>query len=137
MTTAYKEELDRVNWEQMKLDLVEDDFDNGRTARQLQASFANSFAACIAYDDDRIVGTARALSDGVCNAYIVDVWTYSPYRRRGIARQMMNILMAKLEGQHVYLFTDDVEAFYFSLGFTPRGTRFERVVGRWLVNDSA
>ena len=137
MTIVYKEDLNGAIWEQLKLTLVEDDFDNGRTPAQLRASFQNSYATCIAYDGDNIIGTARALSDGVCNAYIVDVWTYTPYRRRGIAGRMMENLLAELEGQHVYLFTDDVEQFYFSLGFTPRGTGFERVVGRWLVNDSA
>src|SRR5258707_3877288 len=39
----------------------------------------------IARDGDHLVGMARLLSDGVCNAYLVDVWTLSSYRRRGIA----------------------------------------------------
>ena len=47
------------------------------------------------------------LSDGFCNAYVVDVWTFSKYRRRRIASKMMEILMDQLSGQHVYLFTDD------------------------------
>jgi predicted GNAT family acetyltransferase len=115
--------------------LAEDDFDNGRKPEQLQQSFKNSNVVSIVYDGQKIVGTARALSDGVCNAYVVDVWTYSPYRRRGIARQMMANLMARLEGQHVYLFTDDALPFYKSLGSTEQGTGIALVVGEWLVND--
>lgn len=63
------------------------------------------------------MGTARALSDGVCNAYIVDVWTYSEYRHQGIARKMMEIITEELPGQHVYLFTDNSVDFYKKLGF--------------------
>jgi predicted GNAT family acetyltransferase len=83
-------------------------------------------------DGNKIVGKARVLSDGVCNAYIVDVWTYTPYRRRGIASQMMNLLMDKLEGQHVYLFTDDAVEFYKKLGFKEQDIGLGRVVGEWL-----
>jgi ribosomal protein S18 acetylase RimI-like enzyme len=118
----------------MKRVLVEDSFDNGRTPDQLQRSFLNSFAAVVAYLDGRIIGTARVLSDGVCNAYLVDVWTYSPFRRRGIARQMIEDMLADLSGQHVYLFTDDLPDFYRKLGFVERGIGMETLVGRWLEN---
>jgi GNAT superfamily N-acetyltransferase len=117
----------------MKTVLLEDDFDNGRTPEQLQRSFANSFASSIAYADGRIIGTARVLSDGVCNAYLLDVWTYTPYRRQGIARRMIEDLLDQLPGQHVYLFTD-IPDFYNKIGFTPRGIGMERHVGRWLDN---
>ena len=119
----------------MKSLLAEDDFDNGRTPEQLQQSFKNSDVVSIAYDGQKIVGTARALSDGVCNAYVVDVWTYSPYRRKGIARRMMTNLIARLQGQHVCLFTDDALPFYKSLGFTEQGTGIALVAGEWLVDD--
>jgi ribosomal protein S18 acetylase RimI-like enzyme len=125
-----------VDWEAMKAILVADNFDNLRTPAQYRRSFENSDAAVVAYHQGRIVGTARALSDGVCNAYIVDVWTLSEYRRRGIARTMIDHLLARLEGQHVYLFTDDVLEFYKAIGFTQRGVGMEKIVGEWLQNDS-
>lgn len=127
-----KTDLDAVDWAAMRRTLIDDDFDNGRIPDQLAESFRNSYATCIAYDADTIIGTARVLSDGVCNAYIVDVWTLSAYRRRGVARAMIENLLAKLPGQHVYLFTDDAEEVYQKLGFTPRGTGLERVIGTWL-----
>src|SRR5512142_2477181 len=94
---TYQIDLAGVDWEEMKTTLVQDNFDNGRTPEQLQVSFENSFAACVAYVGSRIVGTARALSDGVCNAYIVDVWTLSAYRHQGIASAMLRILLDRLE----------------------------------------
>lgn len=137
MAITYTLNLEGVDWEEMKATLVEDDFDNGRSPEQLQRSFENSHSTCIAYADGRIIGTARALSDGVCNAYIVDVWTYSPFRKQGVARTILERLLEGLPGQHVYLFTDDAVGFYKKLGFTERPTGMEFVVGEWLVNTGA
>src|SRR5258708_6336719 len=83
-----------------------------RTPRQMETSFRNSYRCVIARDGATIVATGRALSDGVCNAYIVDVWTQSAYRRRGIGRRVVEMLCQALPGQHVYLFTDDRRDFY-------------------------
>ena len=133
-TITYKTDLDGVDWAAMRDILIADDFDNGRTVEQYRRSFENSYAVCIAYVGARIIGTARVLSDGVCNAYVVDVWTYSPYRRRGIARAMIQSLLDRLPGQHVYLFTDDAPDFYRRIGFQERGLGMEIVSGEWLVN---
>ncbi|KOP23442.1 GCN5 family acetyltransferase [Hapalosiphon sp. MRB220] len=135
MIITYKRDLENVDWEEMKATLSQDKFDNGRTPEQLRVSFANSYATCIAYAGDRIIGTARVLSDGVCNAYIVDVWTFSPYRHQGIATTMMRSLLAELQGQHVCLFTDDTIDFYKKLGFTQKETCLELVVSKWLRNQ--
>jgi ribosomal protein S18 acetylase RimI-like enzyme len=133
---SYKTDLRHVDWAQMKAAVNADDFDNGRTPAQLRLSFENSYATVIAYAGDQIVGTARALSDGVCNAYIVDVWTLTAHRRRGIASEMMRRLFERLAGQHVYLFTDDAQELYESLGFQVQGVGMGLVVGEWLQNGS-
>jgi ribosomal protein S18 acetylase RimI-like enzyme len=127
-----------INWIEMKETLVEDHFDNLRTPEQYRTSFENSAAFVVAYDaHGRITGTARAISDGVCNAYIVDVWTRSDLRRRGIASEMMRNILRRLPGQHVYLFTGDAVDFYTTLGFKSQETGMGRVVGRWLDPDPA
>ena len=79
---------------------------------------------------------ARLLSDGVCNAYLVDVWTASPYRRRGIASAMIRRLLDEVPGQHVGLQTSDAQELYASLGFAPQPEFWSRVVGSWLDNDA-
>lgn len=135
VTISYKTNLDDVNWDEMKATLHADAFDNGRSPEQLQKSFENSYATCISYADNQIIGTARVLSDGVGNAYIVDVWTLTTYRCQGIARTMMQILLDKLKGQHVYLFTDDASEFYRKIGFIEQPIGMSQVIGRWLVNE--
>jgi predicted GNAT family acetyltransferase len=131
---TYKTDLSGIDWTALTARLKADDFDNGRTPDQLQRSFENSFTYCFAWAGDEVVGKVRVLSDGVCNAYIVDVWTYSPYRNRGVATQMMEKVFERLPGQHVYLFTDDSMEFYRKLGFAEQGVGMGRVVGQWLVN---
>jgi len=129
---TYAQTTNSVDWEQLTADLQADDFDNGRTPEELRQSFENSAVVAFARDGDRVIGKARALSDGVCNAYVVDVWTHSDYRRRGIATRLMRLLEEGLDGQHIYLFTDDAEAFYRSLGYQRQGVGMGLVVGRWL-----
>ena len=111
--------LDGIDWAQAKADLAADDFDNGRTADALRRAFEQSRHVAFARVGDRVVGMARLLSDGVSNAYLVDVWTASTYRRRGIASAMVKRLLDEVPGQHVGLQTDDMQAFYESLGFGP------------------
>jgi predicted GNAT family acetyltransferase len=129
---SYSTDLRFVDWPALKSDLAADNFDNGRSPEQLRKSFENSFAVVFARDGDRIIGKARAIADGVCNAYIIDVWTHSGYRRRGIASKMIRMLLEKLDGQHVYLFTDDFPEFYEKLGFKRQGVGMGMVVGTWL-----
>ena len=124
----------RIDWEALRHDLIADNFHNGRTTRQLRLSFENSRVPVYVIDNGRCVGTARALSDGVCNAYVVDVWTLSEYRHQGIGSEMMNMIIAACPGQHIYLFTDDAVDFYEYLGFTERPVGLEIVSGTWLDN---
>ncbi len=131
---VFRDRLDGIDWAALKIALAADRFDNGRTPEQLRRSFENSHASCVARLAGDVVGTARVLSDGVCNAYLVDVWTRSDLRKRGIAREMIRLLCVGLPGQHVYLQTDEV-AFYSNLGFTRQPTGMSRVVGKWLNHD--
>jgi len=133
---TYKTDCDGIDWQALTNRLIEDNFDNGRTPTQLRISFENSERVVFACKDGEVIGKARALSDGVCNAYVVDVWTYSPYRNQGIARRVMEALMEDLQGQHVYLFTDDAEPFYHKIGFARQGVGLYKVVGEWLQNET-
>jgi len=134
---TYSQTSDGVDWNALKATLQDDHFDNGRTPEQLQRSFANSQAVCFAWSEGRVVGKARLLSDGVCNAYLVDVWTHTPYRHRGIATQMIRLLLETVPGEHVYLQADaDLVSFYKRIGFQEQPHGLSCVVGRWLDNQS-
>src|ERR1700741_1006724 len=125
MTVRIDESLEGIDWAQAKADLAADDFDNGRSPGALRASFERSQHVAIARDGDRVVGMARLLSDGVCNAYLLDVWTMSAYRRQGGGAAMVRQLM-----------TDAPEAFYPSLGYPHQPVFMSAIVGEWLVNEA-
>ena len=128
--------LEGIDWAQAKADLAGDDFDNGRSPDALRRSFVRSQHVAFARDGGRVVGMARLLSDGVCNAYLLDVWTFSPYRRRGIASTLVRMLMEQVPGQHIGLQTDEAQGLYAALGFGPQPDFMSIVVGRWLDNDA-
>jgi ribosomal protein S18 acetylase RimI-like enzyme len=136
MAVRFDTSLDGIDWEQAKADLAADEFDNGRSADALRRSFESSQHVAFARDGDRVVGMARMLSDGVCNAYVVDVWTHSAYRRQGIGSTLMRMLADAVPGQHIGLQTDDAQEFYRSLGYGPQPEFWSLVVGRWLDNDA-
>jgi len=79
---------------------------------------------------------ARLLSDGVCNAYLLDVWTSSSYRRQGIASAMVRLLLDQVPGQHMGLQTDEAQQLYEALGFRAQPEFWSLVAGTWLDNDA-
>ena len=125
-----------IDWARAKADLAADNFDNGRSPEALERSFRQSQHVAFARDGDRLVGMARLLSDGVCNAYLLDVWTASAYRRRGVATAMLRRLLDQVPGQHVGLQTDNGQSFYASLGFRAQPDFWSIVAGTWLENDA-
>lgn len=132
MSYRYSTDTTEVDWVALKEALVKGDFCNGRTPDEYRRSAEGSFLNVYVYHGDQIVGNGRILSDGVCNAYIVDVWTAKGHRRRGIATEIMRLLCAAVPGQHVYLQTDDAQELYRKCGFGDHDFGMGRVVGSWL-----
>ena len=136
VTVRIDDSLARVDWAEAKQCLAGDNFDNGRSPDALRRSFEQSQHVALAWSDDGLVGMARLLADGVCNAYLLDVWTDSGYRRRGIASRMVRQLIATVPGHHIGLQTDDAQSFYESLGFRRQPEFLSLVAGTWLDNDA-
>ena len=79
-----------------------------------------------------VISTARLLADGVCNAWLVDVWTASAHRRQRIGSAVVRRLVERVPGHHVALFTEHHADFYRGLGFEEERTGMSLVVGSWL-----
>jgi GNAT superfamily N-acetyltransferase len=129
---VFSADLDGVDWAALKAVLAADRFDNGRTPEEYRRSHENSHAVIFGRVGGEFVANGRILSDGVCNAYLVDIWTASPHRRRGVGREVVKRLVATVPGQHVGLFTEDMHAFYVTLGFRPQPGGMSRIIGVWL-----
>ena len=98
---------------------ADSDFDNGRTAEQHETAFRNSVVR-LAFDGEKLVGAARAITDSVRCAAVFDVCVLPSHRRRGIARRLMRSLVDGLKGQFVLLTCDaPLQKLYGEFDFGP------------------
>jgi ribosomal protein S18 acetylase RimI-like enzyme len=83
------------------------------------AKVLNSFPAVGAWDEQRLVGFARAVTDGHFRAFIEDVMVHPQYQRLGIGHQLLNRLCEALRKiETISLFCEpDLITFYEQLGF--------------------
>jgi GNAT superfamily N-acetyltransferase len=74
-----------------------------------------------AWEGDRLVGFARAISDGATNAYISTVAVLPAYQKRGIGRAIIQRLLAGRDGIQFVLHSEHAYPFYLYLdvGFEP------------------
>ncbi|NCA83518.1 MAG: GNAT family N-acetyltransferase [Opitutae bacterium] len=85
---------------------------------QHRQAFEASSAAVFAYSGNRLVGFARALSDGACQAAIYDVAVVPEFQRNGFGARLVQALLARLEPCNVILYAaPGKEDFYRKLGF--------------------
>lgn len=94
-----------------------------------------SFRFVGAFEGERMVGMARALSDGVSDAYILDVATLKSHRGRGVGRRLVETLVDELESLGMDWITGlgepDAVGFYRKIGIeTPEGYVPLRFKGR-------
>ena len=156
MNITYKITKENINWQEVS-DVLRRSGLSDHTAKEQEIIFTNSYAVVFVYDEEKIVGVARALSDGVCQAAVYNVALDEEYQGYGIGREMITRLMDQLKGQNVILYTHPrTVAMYEKFGFRrnktalcvfsgteeqldwmdqvgfflPKGYRFEDEVGR-------
>ena len=87
----------------------------------IRAAVAGSFLAAGAFEDGRLVGMGRALSDGCSDAYIQDVVVDPGFRGRGIGGRIVMFLVGELRARGVdwiaLVGEPGTENFYARLGF--------------------
>lgn len=80
--------------------------------------FAASYAYCFAWDQSTLIGSARALSDGIFSSAIYDVMVDPEYQGQGVGKALMTNLLGRLPKRSVMLVsTHGYEGFYQKLGF--------------------
>jgi N-acetylglutamate synthase-like GNAT family acetyltransferase len=90
------------------------------TKKSLHQAISNSWYVISAYEQSKLVGTGRLISDGVTVALISGLIVDPAYRRRSIGKNMINKMISKCK-QHklaIQLFTTDENMEYYkNLGF--------------------
>lgn len=92
----------------------------GRSVEDLATALAHSEPVVLVWDGDRVIGHARAISDGVYRATIWDVVIHPDYQGRGLGRKLVQTVLAhpKLARvERVYLTTTYQQQFYERIGF--------------------
>ncbi len=93
----------------------------GRPREVTERAFAAS--ACVgAHEDGRLLGWARALTDGVLFAYVADVYVLPEARGAGVGKRLVAALLAlpELTGlRRIMLATEDAHGLYEQFGFEP------------------
>ena len=101
-----------------------------RTRGDVERQLAGSWRVVGAYDgDDRMIGFARALSDGVALAFLADLFVVSDMRGRGIGKELVRAMIDNGPGAGFrwMLHTADAHELYRRFGFTdPDATYLER-----------
>jgi ribosomal protein S18 acetylase RimI-like enzyme len=107
----------------------------GREGDKIRRAFENSTVVCFAMRGDQLVGAARALSDGEYHAAVYDVVVLPELQRRGIGKDLMNALLARLPVWRILLVADgDASRFYQRLGFEPYADVHARIDGTRLFD---
>ncbi|WP_019504048.1 GNAT family N-acetyltransferase [Pleurocapsa sp. PCC 7319] len=91
-----------------------------RNIDELQIAIANSNPVVTVWDKQRLIGFARATSDGIYRAAIWDVVIDPDYQGVGLGRKLVQTvlshpLVSKVE--RVYLTTTHQQSFYERIGF--------------------
>ncbi|MCL4875004.1 MAG: GNAT family N-acetyltransferase [Anaerolineae bacterium] len=90
-----------------------------RTPKQIQDMLNNTPLTLGVWDEDRLIGFARVLTDDCYRALIEDVVVDSAYRNRGIGRGLMETLLKRLAHVEEILLSceDGLIPFYQKVGF--------------------
>lgn len=91
-----------------------------RSPQQVARMLAATKETVSAWDGDRLVGFARAISDGVTNAYISSVAVDARWQDRGLGGRLIESLIDGREGMKFVLTArDGTQDFYRRFGFEP------------------
>ncbi len=96
-----------------------------RCREDLEIAIANSDPVISVWDGERLIGCARATSDGIYRATIWDVVIHPEYRGVGLGRKLVETVLSHPRMnrvERVYLMTTHQQRFYERIGFQTNET---------------
>lgn len=118
MTLAWTHTIDDVDWAELSA-LYRAAPLGDKSPTWLRTAFLNSMFRCFVRDGGMLVGSGRALADGVDCSYICDVAVLPSHQGRGIGREIIARLIAMSRGHRKIILyaVPGKEPFYKKLGF--------------------
>jgi N-acetylglutamate synthase-like GNAT family acetyltransferase len=92
----------------------------GRSIEDLSIAITNSEPVISVWDNQRLIGFARATSDGIYRATIWDVVIHPDYRNSGLGSNLVETVLSHPRMrwvERVYLMTTHQQEFYKKIGF--------------------
>lgn len=128
MSILYIENKDNINYEELNRVLTEIfGAQKSGDKRHTETAFEKSQNFVFAYDSDKLIGVARAISDGEW-AVIYNFGVLKEYRGRKIGSEILKRLTSQLKGQHIFTNAlPDTVTFYEKNGFQRTKTAFTYV----------
>lgn len=96
-----------------------------RKVEDLATAIANSDPVITVWEGERLIGSARATSDGIYRATIWDVIIHPEYQGVGLGRKLVETLLSHPRMnrvERVYLMTTHQQRFYQRIGFEENST---------------
>ena len=107
---AVLEIYESVNWQNYTNDVY-----------KLKSALTNSHKTYVFYQENKVRGLVRTISDGFTICYIQDLLVHSDYQHRGIGKELVrHILHSNEHIRQIVLMTDakeELKNFYASTGF--------------------
>ncbi|MGM3307111.1 GNAT family N-acetyltransferase [Anabaena sp. WFMT] len=96
----------------------------GRSIKDLGIAIANSEPVISVWDGEKLIGFARANSDGIYRATIWDVVIHPEYQGNGLGIKLVETVLShpRMQVERVYLMTTNQQAFYKKIGFQINST---------------
>ncbi len=97
----------------------------GRSIEDLDIAITNSDPVISIWNGERLIGFARATSDGIYRATIWDVVIHPDYRGTGLGSKLVETVLSHgrmMRVERVYLMTTHQQGFYEKIGFQTNST---------------
>ena len=96
-----------------------------------RAAFESSYCTIFIYDNDKLVGFGRAISDGTYQAAVYDCAVVEEYQGHGFGKLIMQEILSKLTECNVILYASPgKEGFYEKQGFKRMKTGMAYFINR-------
>lgn len=96
-----------------------------RSLEDMAVAIAHSHPVVTVWDGEKLIGFARATSDGVYRATLWDVVIDPDYQGGGLGRKLVQTVLSHphvSRVERVYLMTTNEQGFYDRIGFKPNPT---------------
>lgn len=117
ITYTFKtEQLTKDNIQQLFLSV---EWESASHPNDLYNAILNSHSVVTAWDNERLIGLANAMSDEAMAVYFHYVLTDPAYQGQGVGKEIMKMMLEKYEKMHTKVLVSYPKAvgFYKSLGF--------------------